>query len=430
MARLPSDGFSRAIAAASARRLSKVIPQSSTTRTLALISVLDAIGSGAYTSTCVLYFVGVLHLSPSAVAGWLSLAGLFSLAATVPAGLLADRRDPRHVYVAATSCQSISALLLVTATSVPLYAMFTSLFALAVVVGGPARSVFIASLVAPEDLVRTRAYNRAVHNVGLALGAGVGALIVTVGSRSAYVSAFVLNALSFAACAVLAAKLPLGTAVPAAASGRTTALRDGRFLLTVAVNAVLMLNASMLQTAVPIYVTQQTAAPAVVIPCSFMLNTLLVVLTQVRLSRGCDDAPGIARAQRLAAGALAMCCPLFLCAHYLSAGPAAVLVLTAVAMVTLGEMWSSAGGWGTPILLAPQSARGQYFATYGLGMSLAECAGPAALTWLMLSGAVGWMVIAAAYLAAGLVAAPVLRAAVRSRSVRSRSGEVLADSPS
>ena len=103
---------------------------------------------------------------------------------------------------------------------------------------------------------------------------------------------------------------------------------------------------------------------------------------------------------------------LFALAPSLPGAGAAALLVAAVAVMTFGELYQSAGGWGLSFALAPEHSRAEYFAAFSLGTSVQYIAGPALVTLGVVDhGTAGWLVLAVAFLAAGVLARPAAMAA-------------------
>jgi hypothetical protein len=91
-------------------------------------------------------------------------------------------------------------------------------------------------------------------------------------------------------------------------------------------------------------------------------------------------------------------------------------------LVTGGELWQSAGGWGISTLLPPAANRGAYIGAFSLGGQVQSMVGPAALTYLTIrTGAIGWLSIAVLLLGAAAVAKPLVAWAGRTQRI----GEVV-----
>lgn len=93
---------------------------------------------------------------------------------------------------------------------------------------------------------------------------------------------------------------------------------------------------------------------------------------------------------------------------------AATLLMTAVVIHTVGELWHSAGGFEVSFALAPEHATGQYLGVFGLGAGLAEALGPGLLIALCITwGRPGWYVVGALFALTGLAAPLAVRWAQR-----------------
>jgi hypothetical protein len=175
-------------------------------------------------------------------------------------------------------------------------------------------------------------------------------------------------------------------------------------------------------------VTQRTSAPSWVVAPLLMLNTVIIVRYQVRVSRSMRDPWSAARGLRRAGGAFA----LGFAAMGLAGGPspigAGVLMAGAVGLHTVGELWTAAAGFELSFSLADPSAHGEYQGVFGLSQGIASSAGPALATSLCLGlGTIGWLVLGALLLAAGLVAPLTVRWAQRSRASSPDSAMALAE---
>jgi dipeptide/tripeptide permease len=101
-------------------------------------------------------------------------------------------------------------------------------------------------------------------------------------------------------------------------------------------------------------------------------------------------------------------------------GPAAaVLLIVAVVVHTVGELWHAAAGFEVSFALAPERATGQYLGVFGLGAGLADAFGPALLIWLCIEwGRPGWYVVGAMFAVTGAAFPPVVRWAERHTTAR------------
>jgi hypothetical protein len=96
-----------------------------------------------------------------------------------------------------------------------------------------------------------------------------------------------------------------------------------------------------------------------------------------------------------------------------------MLLITAVVIHTVGELWHAAAGFEASFALAPRHATGQYLGVFGLGAGLAEAFGPGLLIALCITwGRPGWYVVGALFLLTGLAAPPAVRQAPRHQHAR------------
>jgi hypothetical protein len=276
-------------------------------------------------------------------------------------------------------------------------------------------------VIAPADeRVRGRAQLRALTNVGIGIGAAIGALALHADTRSVYVALIVGDAITFAAAAGLLARLPRVPRGKAAAAGERAprglvALRDRPYLAVTMLSALLALQFGILEVALPLWVADHTSAPRAVAGVVLLLNTGLVVLLQVRASRGTDDAPGAARACWRAGLLLALACALFAACAGLPAWAAVGVLLLGGVALTAGEVLSSAGGWGLSYALARPEVPGQYQGVFNSGFSAAIMLGPLVAVTLPLGlGVPGWIALGAVFAVSGAALVPTARWASRS----------------
>ncbi|MEU1688470.1 MFS transporter [Micromonospora sp. NPDC005707] len=396
----------------------RLLPAPGPARTLALAQLANSVGDGAFLVTSALYFTQVVGLSPGQVGFGLSAGWAVGLLAGVPAGHAADRRDARRVAVglAAATALAVAAFLLVHR---PVgFVLVACLYAGCQTALAAVRQALLARLVEPDRRTGVRARLQSVTNAGLGLGAALGGLALWAHTAGAYRSVLLLDAAAFLVTAVLLRRLPArrGPAVPAAAGGgRLAVLRDRRYALLTALNAVLMLYLPLLSLVLPLWVARRTAAPAWLAAALLMVNTAAVMLAQVRVARRVTDPAGAVRALRRAGAAMVVACALFaLSATAAGPWPAAALLLLGAGAQVYAEMAHGAGAWQLSFDLAPADRHGLYQGFFGVGVPFARMLGPVLLTWLIVDGGgPGWLAFAALYAAAAAGVGPAVRGAGR-----------------
>ncbi|GAA3908169.1 MFS transporter [Streptomyces gulbargensis] len=389
-------------------------------RALLTAQLANSVGDGAFYVSSALYFTRVVGLSAPQIGAGLAVAWAVGSVAGVPLGHLADRRGPRGtaVLLALTTAAAVAAFLLL-GSFVP-FLLAATLYATAQSGLAAARQALLAGLVEPAARTAVLARLQAALNAGLAVGAALGGLALHAGTATAYRAVFLLDAAGFLLCALVLSRLPEVPPAPGPADGspRLAVLRDRPYALLTLLNAVMLLRLPLLSLALPLWITERTAAPGWTVSALFVLNTGAVTLLQVRAAR---SVTGLATATRAVRGAgavmLASCAVLALSAlPGLGAGAAfAVLVLGALLQV-LAEMRHSAGSWQLGFSLAPAARIGQYQGFYGTGVPVARTLGPLLVTTLLIGwGTPGWLLLGAVFLVAGAATGPAAHWAERTR---------------
>ncbi|MGW2827055.1 MFS transporter [Streptomyces sp. NPDC001443] len=388
-------------------------PPAGPARTLALAQLISRTGDGAYYVTAALFFTQVVGLSAARLGLGLTIAWTVALTLGVPLGHVTDRRGARGTAVFFLLCAAVAVGSYLFVRSFPPFVLAACLYAVGQRAGSAAQQALLAGVVPKEDLTKVRAVLQAGYNAGLSLGAALGGVVLLFDTRGAYLAAFALNSVAFAVGALVLRRVPPVTPTPAPAAGERTksVFRDRPYVAVSLLNLVLVLHMPLIDVALPLWIVGHTEAPKWVLSVMFMLNTLAVVVLQVRVARGVTDLSSAARYVVRGALLLGAGCVVFAFSGSGGSAWSAVLLLVAAAGVqTVGEMLSAAGSWEIGFGLAPDGKHGQYQAFFGSGLTVAEIVGPLALTGLLVYwGAPGWILLGALFVAAGLAMVPAVR---------------------
>ncbi|WP_432030938.1 MFS transporter [Streptomyces sp. 1222.5] len=385
-------------------------------RVLVASNFVYTLGSGLYLTAGVLYFTEAVRLPAGQVGLGLGIAGLLALIVGVAVDHLADRRGARGIYAATLVVQALATAGFVLVDGFWPFVGAVCAAAAAKAAGTAARSPLIRHY-GGERPQQLRAYLRAVTNVGISLGAVLAGWVVQVGTLSAYQLMVAGNAIAFVVSAVILLRLPSVAPLPAAGGPRWIAVRDRPYLLLTVLDGVMAIQFKVLTVAVPLWIVGATTAPHWLISATMLTGTVLVVAFQVRAGRTVDSPAAGARAYRRAGVAFLIACSLLPLSAGIPAWAAAALLLTAVVIHTVGELWHSAAGFEVSFALAPHHATGQYLGVFGLGAGLAEALGPGLLITLCITwGRPGWYVTGAMFALTGLAAPPAVRWAHRHRA--------------
>jgi MFS family permease len=190
---------------------------------------------------------------------------------------------------------------------------------------------------------------------------------------------------------------------------KAVAIRDWSFVALSVLNGVFKLNGPILSVLLPMWILLRTDGPAWLIAGTMLTNMILCVLFQIPASRGVETPGNGARAWARSGIALVVACGSFAVSG-VTDGLATVAVLAVgIVALTAGELLSSAATWAIRYGLAPESRRGEYLAVFNLGGQLSWMAGPAVLSFLVMTGGLtGWFVLAGVFVAATLAAGPMV----------------------
>jgi MFS family permease len=384
-------------------------------RSLLLVSLVNNAGSGAFLTGSVVYFTRNVGLPATGVAAAISVAGLAGLVMTVPAGLVAERVGAQRTLVILHILRTLGYSAFVLAGSLWQFAALTIVLTTLDQAANPAAQALVATVVPAGHRVRVMSWQYAAANVGIGIGAAMTTVVLGLHSAAGFRLIVLFNGLSFACSALLVALIRApahstvdGEPLPAAGADRSV-LRGSwpaspYLLLTLAATAILLYE-SVLNVAIPVWVSQRTAAPVAVVGVLAIVNTVLAALLQVRVSRVVRSVSAAGTAILRSSLVLAVGCGLFALASRWGAVVATALLVGAVVAISFGEMLGGSGNWYLSVELAPAQRRERYLAVFGLSTSIQRVIGPIFVAAVLLGlGATGWLVTAAIFLAGGLLA--------------------------
>ncbi|GMA85646.1 hypothetical protein GCM10025868_08960 [Angustibacter aerolatus] len=204
--------------------------------------------------------------------------------------------------------------------------------------------------------------------------------------------------------------------VPRAPGTALLVLRDRPFVAVVALNAVFAMHFGLIDVGVPLWLSARTSAPTWMVSVLLLVNTVTVVLLQVRVARGTDTVPQAARAFGRAGLLMAAACAVYSLAAGVPTWVAVVVLLAGALLQVAGEMIGSAGQWGISMGLAPAERQGQYQGFGSTGFAASNMLSPVVLTLLCVEwGRPGWWVLGALLGGVALLMTPVSAWALRTR---------------
>lgn len=375
-------------------------------RLLGSLTLINTFGNGLFRVNSALFFTHVGDMTAAQFGTGLAIGGACGVLASVPIGWAADRWGAPRVLMILWFAEAVGIL---GYTQVHSFWMFLMLICPITALDRGAMVAYRALLVKAlplEGVVQARARLRALSNVGVGLGAGAGGLALAVNTPTAYFTVIVVDCLTFIIAAIMLAGLPIAWATAAVATEQNRrslgVLRDRRYIALSAICAVLALQFGVFEVGLPLWVVRDTSAPRAIVAVALVMNTALVALLQVRLSKGSEDSVGAARLGERAGWLLALGCAVFVVSRSGSAIAATVLVLGAALIMTIAEVYFAASSTTLSYDLAPDSQAGAYQGLYQSGTSIAISLAPVVMTSGVLRFPVwGWLTFGAVFAIAG-----------------------------
>ncbi|MFJ1753532.1 MFS transporter [Kitasatospora sp. NPDC088134] len=395
--------------------LARLLPETAEQRALAAGSFVNSLGAGMFMTSSVLYFTRIVGLPMAEVATGLFCGAMAGLAAGLVAGRIADRWGAKETQIG---------VMLIGAATVACYLAvrtFWPYLLVSVLLG----VVFAAAKSSQAPLVRHfggdnptvfRAYLRSSTNLAIALGALIAGVGIQLDSAPAYLCLVGGRAVGFAGSALALLRLPRPAPLPPPGDGRRRwgALRDRPYLTATVLNSLMALHYAVPTFLLPLWIVDHTAAPRWMVSGALLLNTVLVIGLQVRVSRGVDDTGAAGLRMRYAGAAVLVGLVMMAAASGRSTWVAVALLLAAVAVYTFGELWHAAASMEYSFGLAAPHAQGEYSGVFGLGAGVAEALAPAvigalALTW----GPPGFLALGLGFLVVGASCRPLIDHSLR-----------------
>ena len=401
-------------------------------RILVIATLISRVGRGIFLTVTVLYFTLIVGLAPHEVAIVLGAASAAGVLSSLAGGWLADRVSARRLLVTLSVIDGVGLICYVFAHD------FASALVIAVIVGAveqaanSTRMAIIARAFDGDQRVHARAVLRTVTNVAIAVGSGIGALALLAGTAEAYRWIIVGAGVMYLAGVTQLVKLPHRVDAPKAqvtdAAGTTPRATRGRAgpasrtppgATRATSPSPPSARCSACSSASARWACRSgspndTNAPEVLVAVVLILNTIIVVLFQVPLSRGTHDLRRAGRVSAIAAWLMAAACLIYAAAAGLPAGFAIAVIVAAAIAHAFAEVLSQAGGWGLSFELADPVRAGTYQGVFSMGYSLGAMVAPLFVTSTALThGFAGWAILGAVFLASGLGTWAIAMAAAR-----------------
>lgn len=381
-------------------------------RQLATAALVQSLGIGMFMASSIAYFTRQVGLSANNVAAGLAAAGVVALGVSVAGGALADRYGARRVLAVVYTGRGLCFVGYAFTSNLWQYVLVT-LCSVAFDRTGPPvlQALVAAALPEQRDRGRVLAAVNVLRNIGLGAGAMAAGAALTLDTRLAYRVTLGLMTLAYVGGAALVLRVPLVAPAPTPAARerssaeRTSALPDRHYLMLTGLTFLLSFFDALLLVAMPLWVLEHTNAPRATVSALFALNTALVVVFQIPVSKLASGLRRTSRMMSWAGAAMAVSSLCFAAGAESSGALALVALVLAVVALSAGEVVANSATWNLSIALAPEHGRGRHLSIFNLSLAAERVLGPVVVTGVLLgAGVAGWAGAALVFALTGIAA--------------------------
>lgn len=374
-------------------------------RAISWQTLISRIGNGLFMTIEVIYITLIVGLTPLEVSIALGAGGLVSLLCAVPSGMLADRFGAKRVLLLANVVEGLALLPLMFVRDFWSLLLVNIFVWVAGTVGHNATSTAISTMGTGEDRVTIRAAQRAMANLGIAVGTVFAGIALAINAEIAYQLTIGFDCLMFFWAATFILRLPYVR--PTVKKGDPlsfVAFKDWRFLAATILNGVVSLHFLIQGIALPLWILHFTEVPKWWVSVLFVINTVIVTFLQIRMSSGTGDILVSVKKFRLGTIYLLGSCLIYASSAHLPLWVSATVLAVGMIVHTFGELYSAAGSWSIGFELAVEKHMGQYQGVYSLGWGLGGTLGPIYITYMAITlGVFGWAIMGLVFVASGVL---------------------------
>lgn len=385
----------------------KARPPSPLAGRLSVQSFLYALGDGTFMAGSAVFFTAIVGLRPTDVGVGLTVAGIASFLAAIPAGRAVDRFGPKRMWALAATTQASLFLLWPFIHGFGEYVAMAVCMEVAGMLGQAAHGAYTIDVLPLDERVRSRAYMYSALNAGFTVGSGLGLIALAADSDDLLMVVPWFTAAVFAVNAVCILRLPNASHDVSTirderpANVQPSPLRNPGWMLTSFFAGTLWTNQVVLSFVIPLWVVSATDAPREILAILFATNTIMCIALPMLAARGIKDIPTALRALRFSAACFVLSCLVTMLTHHTVGLLTIVAMFAAHVILTGAELFLSASNWSLEAELMDPRQRGAYQGAQELGGTLGHVWAPALYTFLALSwGEQGWLVIGAIIVAA------------------------------
>ena len=291
-------------------------------------------------------------------------------------GALTDRMGRRGVIIASLLLSSLSALGMGFAPTLAVFVAVSVIVGTLGSIGGPAHEAVVADLLPPDKRAEGYGIIRMVFNVAVIIAPPIAGLLIS----HSYLTLFIVDAvISIIAAGIVLLALP--ETKPAAHpdaqpetmkqtfAGYGRVFRDTPFVLFIGVTIMMTLVYMNMNTTLGVFLRDYKGIPEIGFGSLLSINAIIVVVFQFWLTRKLEKFKPLLM---MAAGTFLYAIG-FAMYGFVSG---MTLLITAMVIITIGEMVVAPFQQSLVANFAPENMRGRYMAVSGLSWGIAFMIGP------------------------------------------------------
>jgi MFS family permease len=341
-----------------------------------VIVFIDRLGGFMLYPFFALYLTQKYDIGMATVGLLFAAFSISGFAGSALGGALADRMGRRGVIIASLLLSSLSALGMGFAPTLAIFVAVSVIVGTMGSIGGPAHEAVVADLLPEEKRAEGYGIIRVVFNVAVIIAPPIAGLLIA----HSYLTLFIVDAaISIIAAAIVFFALPETKpqahpdAVPETMkqtfAGYGRVFRDRPFVLFIGVTVMMTLVYMNMNTTLGVFLRDFKGLPEIGYGSLLSINAIIVVALQFWLTRRLEKFKPLAM---MAAGTLLYAIG-FAMYGFVSGF---ILFVTAMIVITIGEMVVAPFQQSIVASFAPENMRGRYMAVSGLTWGIAFMIGP------------------------------------------------------
>jgi MFS family permease len=341
-----------------------------------LVVFIDRLGGFMLYPFFALYLTQKFDIGMSTVGILFAVFSISGMIGNALGGALADRVGRKGVVIASLLLSSLSALGIGFAPTIAVFVAVSAIVGTLSSIGGPAEEAVVADLLPPEKRAEGYGIIRVIFNIAVIIAPPVAGLLVA----KSYLTLFIVDAIiSVIAASIVFFALPEtkpqahADAKPETMKqtfkGYSRVFKDAPFVLFIAVTVLMTLVYMNMGTTLGVFLRDQRGVKEVAYGTLLSINAILVVVFQFWITHKLEKYKPLLM---MAAGTFLYAIGFAL--YGIVTG--FVLFVTAMVIITIGEMVLAPFQQSIVASFAPEDMRGRYMAVSGLTWSIAFTVGP------------------------------------------------------